>query len=59
MKSTRSIPRIMVAATAAMVVLSVSLTVFAGPLYDVSSRAGDNIDGPEYYITVVFTGVSE
>ncbi len=58
-KSTRSIPRIMVAATAAMVVLSVSLTVFAGPLYDVSSRAGDNIDGPEYYITVVFTGVSE
>ena len=58
-KSTRSIPRIMVAATAAMVALSVSLTVFAGPLYDVSSRAGDNIDGPEYYITVVFTGVSE
>ncbi len=58
-KSTRSIPRIMVAATAAMVALSVSLTVFAGPLYDVSSRAGDNIDGPEYYITVVFTGESQ
>ncbi len=58
-KSTRSIPRIMVGATTAMVVLSVALTVFAGPLYDVSSRAGDNIDGPEYYITVVFTGESE
>ncbi len=58
-KSTRSIPRIMVGATTAMVALSVALTVFAGPLYDVSSRAGDNIDGPEYYITVVFTGESE
>lgn len=58
-KSTRSIPRIMVAATAAMVALSVSLTIFAGPLYSLSSRAGDNIDGPEYYITVVFTGVSQ
>lgn len=58
-KTARSIPRIMIGATAAMVALSVALTVFAGPLYDVSARAGHNIDGPEYYITVVFTGVSE
>jgi multicomponent Na+:H+ antiporter subunit D len=58
-KSTRSIPRIMIGATAAMVALSVALTVFAGPLFDVSTRAGDNIDGPEYYITTVFTGESE
>ncbi|HEU4849137.1 MAG TPA: Na+/H+ antiporter subunit D [Terrimesophilobacter sp.] len=58
-RSARSIPRIMVGATAAMVALSVALTVFAGPLYDVSSRAGDNIDGPEYYITLVVTGESE
>jgi multicomponent Na+:H+ antiporter subunit D len=57
-RTVRSIPRIMVAATAAMVALSVALTVFAGPLFDVSTRAGDNIDGPEYYIAVVFTGES-
>ncbi|HEY9497683.1 MAG TPA: Na+/H+ antiporter subunit D [Terrimesophilobacter sp.] len=58
-RTARSIPRIMIGATAAMVALSVALTVFAGPLYDVSARAGHNIDGPEYYITVVFTGESQ
>lgn len=55
----RSIPRIMVGATMAMVALSIALTVFAAPLYDLSSRAGDNITGPEYYITTVFTGESK
>jgi len=53
-KSTRSTPRIMVSATAAMVAVSVALTVFAGPLFDLSSRAGDNITGPGYYINTVF-----
>jgi multicomponent Na+:H+ antiporter subunit D len=57
-RTVRTIPRIMVAATAAMVALSVALTIFAGPLFDVSTRAGDNIARPEYYITVVFTGES-
>ncbi len=58
-KSTRSIPRIMVGATVGMVGMSVALSVFAGPLYDVSSRAGENIDGPQYYITTVFVGGTE
>lgn len=58
-KSTRSIPRIMVGATVGMVALSIALTVFAGPLYGVSSRAGQNIDGPQYYITTVFVGGTE
>jgi len=50
----RTAPRIMLGATGAMVALSVALTVFAGPLYAVSSRAGDNITGPDYYISTVF-----
>jgi multicomponent Na+:H+ antiporter subunit D len=58
-KSTRSIPRIMVGATVGMVGLSVALSVFAGPLYTVSSRAGENIDGPQYYVTTVFVGGTE
>jgi multicomponent Na+:H+ antiporter subunit D len=58
-KPARSIPRIMVGATAAMVALSVALTVFAAPLYDLSSRAGHNITGPGYYVTTVFTGESK
>jgi multicomponent Na+:H+ antiporter subunit D len=58
-KPARSIPRIMVGATAAMVALSVALTVFAAPLYDLSARAGHNITGPGYYVTTVFTGESK
>lgn len=58
-KSTRSIPRIMVGATVGMVGMSVALSVFAGPLYTVSSRAGENIDGPQYYVTTVFVGGTE
>jgi multicomponent Na+:H+ antiporter subunit D len=58
-KPARRIPGIMVGATAAMVALSVALTIFAAPLYDLTSRAGDNITGPGYYITTVFTGESK
>jgi multicomponent Na+:H+ antiporter subunit D len=58
-KPARSIPAIMVGATAAMVALSVALTIFAAPLYELTSRAGDNITGPGYYITTVFTGESK
>lgn len=58
-KTERSIPRIMTGATVGMVAMSVALSVFAGPLYDISSRAGQNIDGPEYYITTVFVGGTE
>jgi multicomponent Na+:H+ antiporter subunit D len=47
-------PRLMIGVTAAMVVVSVALTVFAGPLYALSSRAGENLNGPENYVRLVF-----
>lgn len=58
-QTARSTPRIMVGATTAMVALSVALTIFAAPLFDLSSRAGENIDGPGYYVTTVFVGGTE
>ncbi|GAA1703659.1 Na+/H+ antiporter subunit D [Microbacterium sediminicola] len=42
----RVIPRIMTAATAGMVALTVALTVFAGPLYEVCERIGDALLQP-------------
>ena len=50
----KSTPALMVAATAGMVALSVALTVFAGPLYGISSRAGENLNGPNNYVDLVF-----
>tara|TARA_R110002051_G_scaffold213974_1_gene278847 strand:+ start:99 stop:1655 length:1557 start_codon:yes stop_codon:yes gene_type:complete len=55
-ESVRTTPRIMVASTVAMVAVSVGLTVFATPLFDLSANAGENIDGPGYYVTTVFPG---
>ncbi len=56
----KSSPTLMVAATASMVALSVALTVFAGPLYALSSRAGENLNGPSNYVDLVFPeGVKE
>jgi multicomponent Na+:H+ antiporter subunit D len=50
MTERRSIPRVMTAATAGMVAVTVALTVFAGPLYDVCTRIGQTLLEP---ITVV------
>jgi len=49
----KNTPALMIAATAGMVALSVALTVFAGPLYALSDRAGENLNGPSYYIDLV------
>ena len=54
LQATRRIPRLMIAATAGMVVASVALTVFAGPLFDISSRAGSDFEGPGEYLRIVF-----
>lgn len=54
--TTRATPRLMIWATAGMVAVSLALTVFAGPLYGVSSRAGANLEGPSYYVDIVFPG---
>jgi multicomponent Na+:H+ antiporter subunit D len=50
----RGIPRLMIAATAGMVVVSLALTVFAGPLYGLSTRAGENLEGPSFYVDIVY-----
>jgi multicomponent Na+:H+ antiporter subunit D len=42
----RVIPRIMTAATAGMVVVTVALMIFAGPLYEVCARIGDTLLEP-------------
>lgn len=51
---TKAIPRLMVAATAGMVVVSLALTVFAGPLYGIADRAGENLEGSSDYVDIVF-----
>jgi multicomponent Na+:H+ antiporter subunit D len=50
----RRIPKMMTAATVGMVVATLGLTVFAGPLYAISARAGDNLEGPNYYVDIVY-----
>jgi multicomponent Na+:H+ antiporter subunit D len=52
----RSAPRLMVAATTALVVLTIALTVFAGPLFELASRAAINLLDPSVYISLVFPG---
>ncbi|WP_053383688.1 Na+/H+ antiporter subunit D [Leucobacter celer] len=42
----KEIPRLMIAATAGMVTVSVALTVFAGPLYAYADRAGEDMAAP-------------
>ena len=49
----RTLPRLMIWSTAAMVVFSCALTVFAGPLYALSSRAGENLQGTDFYVESV------
>ena len=41
----RTTPRLMTAATTGMVIISVALTVFAAPLYEMSTKAGENLEG--------------
>ncbi|WP_292830715.1 Na+/H+ antiporter subunit D [Microbacterium sp.] len=42
----RAIPRIMTATTAGMVAITLSLTFFAGPLYELCARIGDALQDP-------------
>jgi len=57
MTATRRVPKLMIGATAGMVVVSVALTVFAGPLFGLSTRAGENLEGPGMYVQTVYPGV--
>ena len=52
----RPLPRVMVGSTAAMVVVTVGLTVLAGPLYGVAERAAGDLLDQTPYISAVFGG---
>lgn len=51
-QATRRIPRIMTSATVGMVGVTVALTVFAGPLYDLCERIGNTLQDPVQLITI-------
>ena len=48
-------PTMMVGATATIVVVSCLLTVVAGPLWDFSQRAGDNMRDAGNYVSTSLT----
>ncbi|WP_353826501.1 Na+/H+ antiporter subunit D [Agromyces sp. SYSU T0242] len=52
--ATRSTPVLMTAATAALVALTLALTVFAGPLFELTGRAAENLRDSTVYVTLVF-----
>lgn len=55
---TKASSRLMTGTTAAMVALSVGLTVFAGPLYGIAERAGVDIGTTDDYVNIVFPDVA-
>jgi multicomponent Na+:H+ antiporter subunit D len=55
-RALRPLPRVMVAATAAMVTVTVGLTFIAGPLYGYTQRAAEDILERTPYIESVFDG---
>ncbi|WP_157000684.1 Na+/H+ antiporter subunit D [Agromyces laixinhei] len=52
----RTTPVLMVAATTTLVVLTIMLTVFAGPMFELTSRAADGLTNPDVYVSLVFPG---
>lgn len=52
----RTTSSLMVAATTALVAVSLMLTVFAGPMFDLAARAASNLSSPTTYIGLVFPG---
>ena len=50
------VPRLMTAATTAVVGLSVALMVFAGPLYNYAERTAADLLAPQQYIETVLHG---
>ncbi|GAA1517121.1 multicomponent Na+:H+ antiporter subunit D [Agromyces terreus] len=54
--ATKSTPTLMVAATTVLVVVTVLLTVFAGPIFGLADRAASNLTDPAVYVSLVFPG---
>lgn len=46
-------PRLMIFATSGMVIVSIALTIFAGPLYTYATRAGDDLAHPRQLVETV------
>ncbi|EPR75876.1 Na(+) H(+) antiporter subunit D [Leifsonia rubra CMS 76R] len=55
-RAAKQAPTLMVVVTGFMVLVSLALTIFAGPLYGYSDRAGQNLQGPLTYVDIVFPG---
>lgn len=53
-RDTKTVPRLMTVATGGMVIAGLALTVFAGPLFDYTGRAGEALETPATYIDTVF-----
>jgi multicomponent Na+:H+ antiporter subunit D len=54
--TTKTTSVLMTSATATMLVLTVCLTIFAGPAFDLATRAAVNVEQPSVYIDAVFPG---
>ncbi|MGW9630660.1 Na+/H+ antiporter subunit D [Agromyces sp. NPDC055520] len=54
--ATRTTPVLMIVATATLVVVTVCLTVFAGPLFELAGRAAADLLDPASYVSLVFPG---
>jgi multicomponent Na+:H+ antiporter subunit D len=54
--TTKTTSALMTTVTATMLALTVSLTIFAGPVFDLAARAAANIEEPSTYIDAVFPG---
>ena len=54
--ASRTTPVLMVLATTVLAVVTVCLTVFAGPLFELTTRAAENLSDPSVYVSLVFPG---
>jgi multicomponent Na+:H+ antiporter subunit D len=54
--TTKTTSVLMTSATAAMLALTVCLTIFAGPAFELAARAAANVVEPSVYIDAVFPG---
>ncbi|QEO14856.1 Na+/H+ antiporter subunit D [Agromyces intestinalis] len=52
----RTTPVLMVVATTSLVVVTILLTVFAGPLFELADRAARDLADPAAYVSLVFPG---
>jgi multicomponent Na+:H+ antiporter subunit D len=53
---TKRVPALMLTATTGMVALTVCLTVFAGPLFDLAARTASDFENHSTYVDAVFPG---